>query len=526
MIAAARIGARRVAGSMPGVRAVLTQASISVSQDHKPEVSLSALADQGAEARNGISMRTEVPGPETRRLMEKLSAQGGMGGAVAFFGDYQASSGCYLVDADGNRMLDMFGQIASLPLGYNHPALARAFSEDPLMSSYGQSRAALGLMPPKELSELLEDTFLAIAPRGLKRVQTMLCGSSANENVFKAAFFRMRAKQREAAGKASTDFTDEELTSCMDNMAPGCANELSILSFSGGFHGRTMGALTCTHSKTVHKIDVPAFDWPVAPFPKLRYPLTDHAAEHAKEEANCLQQVRRILQERSEQGRPVAGAIVEPVLSEGGDLHASASFFQGLQRACQDFGAAFIVDEVQTGICSSGRMWAHEAWGLEESPDFVCFSKKALLGGYYYKDEFQPPQGYRIFNTWMGDMTKVLLMRAVLKTVREEGLQALVTIVGQELMSVLEAASKQHPDFVSNLRGVGTIIAFDCASPALRDSLSMELRNRGVLVGTNGSQSIRFRPSLNFGLSHVKEFKGVFDTTIQDLASCRGYPTA
>lgn len=509
----------------PGVRAVLTQASVSVSQGQKPEMSLSALADQGVEPGSGISMRTEMPGPETRRLMEKLSVQGGMGGAVSFFGDYQASSGCYLVDADGNRMLDMFSQIASLPLGYNHPALVRAFS-DPLMSSYGQSRAALGLMPPKELPELLEDTFLAIAPRGLTRVQPMLCGSSANENVFKAAFFRMRAKQREAAGKASTDFTDEELASCMVNKAPGCANELSILSFSGGFHGRTLAALTCTHSKTVHKIDVPAFDWPTAPFPRLRYPLHEHAEENAKEEANCLQQVRRILQERSEQGRPVAGAIVEPVLSEGGDLHASASFFKGLQRACQDFGAAFIVDEVQTGICSSGRMWAHEAWGLEESPDFVCFSKKALLGGYYYKDEFQPPQGYRIFNTWMGDMTKVLLMRAVLKTVREEGLQALVTVVGQELTSVLEVASKQHPDFVSNLRGVGTIIAFDCASPALRDSLSMELRNRGVLMGTNGTQSIRFRPSLNFGLSHVKEFKGVFAETVQDLASRRFCPTA
>ena len=57
-----------------------------------------------------------------------------------------------------------------------------------------------------------------------------------------------------------------------------------------------------------------------------------------------------------------------------------------------DHGAAFIVDEVQTGICCSGQMWAHEAWGLDESPDFVVFSKKALVGGYYYKDEFQPPQ--------------------------------------------------------------------------------------------------------------------------------------
>merc|ERR1712039_327942 len=118
---------------------------------------------------------------------------------------------------------------------------------------------------------------------------TMLCGSSANENVFKAVFFWKRAKERAAEGLAATDFTEEELSSCMDNQAPGCANNLSIMSFSGGFHGRTLGALTCTHSKTVHKIDVPAFDWPTAPFPRLQYPLEDNKEHNAAEEQRCLE---------------------------------------------------------------------------------------------------------------------------------------------------------------------------------------------------------------------------------------------
>merc|ERR1711953_1151742 len=91
----------------------------------------------------GIQMKTQVPGPKTHDLMKKLNVQGGMGGAAALFGDYSRSTGCYMVDADGNRMLDMFMQIASLPLGYNHPALQKAFSS-PLMSTFGQSRAALG----------------------------------------------------------------------------------------------------------------------------------------------------------------------------------------------------------------------------------------------------------------------------------------------------------------------------------------------------------------------------------------------
>merc|ERR1719230_2363083 len=102
---------------------------------------------------SGINMKTAVPGPETLKLTAELGKQGGMGGATAFFGDYAASTGCYLVDADGNRMLDMFSQIASLPLGYNHPALDEA-CKDPLMASFAHSRGALGLMPPKELPHL------------------------------------------------------------------------------------------------------------------------------------------------------------------------------------------------------------------------------------------------------------------------------------------------------------------------------------------------------------------------------------
>jgi len=185
---------------------------------------------------------------------------------------------------------------------------------------------------------------------------------------------------------------------------------------------------------------------------------------------------------------------------------------------CKDFGAAFIVDEVQTGVCSSGQMWAHESWGLEESPDFVCFSKKALLGGYYYKDEFQPPQGYRIFNTWMGDATKLLLFRAVLETVENEGLQVVVREVGQKLTSILREAASAHPEYVSNIRGQGTIIAFDCASPEHRDSLANHMRNAGVLMGTNGTQSIRFRPSLNFTLEHVAEFQSAFQDSLKQLS--------
>ena len=78
---------------------------------------------------------------------------------------------------------------------------------------------------------------------------------------------------------------------------------------------------------------------------------------------------------------PRAGIVVEPVQAEGGDNHASPSFFRQLQKLCHKFGAAFIVDEVQTGCGATGKFWAYEHWNLETPPDFVTFSKKMLTGG-------------------------------------------------------------------------------------------------------------------------------------------------
>jgi 4-aminobutyrate aminotransferase/(S)-3-amino-2-methylpropionate transaminase len=92
-----------------------------------------------------------------------------------------------------------------------------------------------------------------------------------------------RGREREAAGLSKTDFTQEEMESCMVNEGPGCP-ELSILSFEGGFHGRTIGALAATHSKAIHKLDVPTLPWPSAPFPRLQYPLEENVQANRAEE--------------------------------------------------------------------------------------------------------------------------------------------------------------------------------------------------------------------------------------------------
>src|SRR6185295_9225243 len=93
-----------------------------------------------------------------------------------------------------------------------------------------------------------------------------------------------------------------------------------VVSFSGAFHGRGLGPLSATHSKVIHKADLPAFPWPVAPFPANRFPLAEHADQNARAEREAIDGLSRILE--ANQGR-VAAVIVEPIQSEGGDRHAS-----------------------------------------------------------------------------------------------------------------------------------------------------------------------------------------------------------
>lgn len=207
----------------------------------------------------------------------------------------------------------------------------------------------------------------------------MMCGSCSNENAFKNMFIAYRRKQR----GENIDFSEADNESCMINQPPG-SPQLSIMSFHGAFHGRTLGALSATHSKPIHKLDVPAFDWPIAPFPEYKYPLNENIKENKKEDERCLAVVEDLISQFKKKGNDVAGIIIEPIQSEGGDNEASPEFFQHLQRIARKNGVALLIDEVQTGGGPTGKIWCHEHFNLEGPPDIVTFSKKMQLGGYFH----------------------------------------------------------------------------------------------------------------------------------------------
>jgi 4-aminobutyrate aminotransferase/(S)-3-amino-2-methylpropionate transaminase len=300
----------------------------------------------------------------------------------------------------------------------------------------------------------------------------------------------------------------------MEN-AQASANAMQVVSFEGGFHGRTLGALSLTRSKAIHKLDIPAFAWPKVRFPELRFPLAEHAADNRASEARSLEELEATL--KAGKGN-IAGVIIEPIQGEGGDRHASASYFSAMRTMTRAHDVAFIVDEVQTGGGSTGAFWAHEAWGLADPPDIVTFSKKMQLGGYYATEEYAAPEPYRIFNTFLGDPFRGAQLEVIVEIIERDGLLDAARSTGALLVTELALLGERHPAIVSGARGAGTFAAIDARDPQTQLRLLDALRQRGLEVGGSGARTIRFRPALVFGPRHVAEAIGILEDACKAIA--------
>ena len=444
-----------------------------------------------------------------------------------------------------------YSQIASIAIGYNNPKLLEA-AQSTKMASALVNRPAMGNFPQHDWADILESGLMKVAPRGMTHVLTAHTGSDANELAYKAAFLWKRLQQRREErgnGSEALDFTPEEMSSSMENKAPGSPS-LAILSFKGAFHGRMLASLSTTRSKPIHKVDIPAFPWPQAPFPARKYPLEQYAAENADIEEACLRETEEIIlrsqqrQQREKQGNQptteVAAVVIEPVQSEGGDNHASPFFFNRLRSLTRKHGVLLIVDEVQTGVGATGRFWAHEHWHLTDPPDMVTFSKKAQAAGYYYyggskdsnhktstttisstknnsattdgnlntnvitpdRPNLRPDRPYRQFNTWMGDPARAILFNAILSEITRLDLVRHTAETGDYLYRELTRLRDTYPHEMLNLRGrgMGTFIAWD--SPR-RDEMLKKAKSFGINLGGSGERAVRLRPMLVFQKRHA-----------------------
>jgi 4-aminobutyrate aminotransferase / (S)-3-amino-2-methylpropionate transaminase len=380
----------------------------------------------------------------------------------------QASYGSYFVDHNRKKYLDLFGQIASCPLGYNHPMLTQlAKTTDP---AWLTTKPCLGLFPPEEHPQLIKSIKFKCNMSD-KQMYTMATGSEANENAIKLAYLHKT--------KNIVTYPEEAL----DNMG----TNYKIISFDKGFHGRTLGTLSATYTNPIYKQNIPAFPWLRAQFPT-----------NTNEIDKSLEQIESYIIENN-----IAGCIIEPIQSEGGDRHAPNGFFVSLREMLYRYEIPLIVDEVQTGMGTTGTLWKHEQWNLKKhnlpSPEIITFSKKAQTGGIFCNPELVPAEPYKIFNTWMGNLWDVTKMNTILDVIEEEKLLKQVQEVGDNLLLELN----QFNGKISNIRGSGTFCAFDHPNSK---QLMNDLQKEGVLVGCSGQNSIRLRPPLNLSHEEADEF--------------------
>ncbi len=450
-------------------------------------------------------VKTPVPGPQGRALMERggLDMQSVYRSLVI---DDAQSHGVYLVDVDGNQWLDMFASFALGALGYNHPSLT-ATAQSPAFVRAAVNPTSTPFITTPSWFDVLE----GLARYKPSWAETMFCVDAGGEGVeaaLKAAFIRHGERARERQGRPADPLAlpEDEQARILDNAGTGAV----VVAFDGAFHGRGLGPLSATHSKVIHKADMPAFRWPMAPFPGNRFPLARHAEENARREAEALAALERILD-----GHEVAALLVEPVQSEGGDRHASPAFFQALAALARERDIALMFDEVQTGVGISGTLWAHEQLGV--APDLMSFGKKMQMGGFFARAELTVKQFGRMYQTRNGDRCRGMLALATLRAIDDEDLLRNVRETGAYFLQRLEELSARYPALISEPRGRGFLLAFDLPSAAARDDFLKRARARGVLASYTGARSVRLRPHLITRADHVDLAAAAFDDAAREM---------
>ena len=393
--------------------------------------------------------------------------------------DFERSHGAWLHDSrSGREYLDFCMFFASNPIGYNHPKM-----KDPefleVLHRVAQLKPALSDLYSVEYASFV-DVFGRLAmPAHMRYAFFIEGGALGVENALKTAFdWKVRR-----------------------NRAKGIAGEKGqqVIHFRQAFHGRTGYTMSLTNTDP-RKTDLfPKFKWPRIENPGLRFPVTPEVErDTAAAEQRALDQIEKAFAENPDD---IAAIIIEPIQAEGGDIHFRPEFLRALERKAREHDVFFIVDEVQTGVGITGKMWAHEHFGLR--PDALAFGKKMQVCGCMVGPRVDevPDNVFkvssRINSTWGGGLTDMVRGARFLEIIHEDGLLENARVVGERLRAGLVALERETGGRLRAARGLGLMIAFDLETTELRDRAQERMLANGLLLLGCGVRSIRFRPPLN-----------------------------
>ena len=430
-------------------------------------------------------IKTALPGPKTQRLLEKDAKYISPSYTRSYPLMVERGYGAMLEDVDGNVFLDFNAGVAVAALGHAHPEIIEVMTEQAKLFTH---ISGTDYYYPQQTA--LAEKLVAITPGDFdKKIHYSNSGAEAMEGALKAATY--------STGRDK------------------------FLAFRGSFHGRTFGTLSLTSSRAAQRrgFGAQALDVTHVPYANpIRFPLERRSNESVGH--RVARYIEQTIFKTTLPPQDCAAIIVEPVQGEGGYVVPDPDFFPELRRICDEHGIVLIVDEVQSGVGRTGKMWAIEHFGVV--PDMMCMAK-AIGGGLPLgvtltrKDLMQWHVGAHA-STFGGNP---LAIAAALKTfeILENGVMENAALVGKYMLEQLEEM-KEKFDAIVDVRGLGLMIGIELARDSeyfepwteLRDTVVVECFNRGLVIQGAGESSLRLSPPLiidrdqaDFALATIEE---------------------
>jgi 4-aminobutyrate aminotransferase len=428
----------------------------------------------------------KLPGPKARAMLKRDSAVI----SPSYPRDYPFAmdhgKGSWLWDVDGNRFLDFMAGIAVNSTGHSHPEVVKVIQEQ--AEKFLHISSDFYHQGMVELGEKLDE----IAPMHEAAVTFMTnSGTEAVETALKLARYH--------------------------------TGRTNFIGFTGGFHGRTMGAVTMTASKSLyHRGFYPLMNGVLhAPFPNPYRPILER-----KQGEDYGQTVVRYIEEQLFRqvvpAEEVAGILVEPIQGEGGYVVPPEGFFPALRALCDKHGIMLIADEVQSGMGRTGKWWAIENFGVE--PDIFTSAKGIAsgvpLGACVARRSIMTWERGSHGNTYGGNP---LACAAALKTIEliEREYMQNATEVGQYALDALAEIAARHPS-IGEVRGIGLMIGVEFVTdkvskePAdkLRDAVVHNAYERGLLLLGCAKSVIRIAPPLSMSKSEMDDGLKIFEESV------------
>lgn len=370
--------------------------------------------------------------------------------------------GSYLFDAEGQAYLDFTSGIAVTSLGHCHPKLVQALNDQ-----------AGTLWHASNLFEMPGQTALA----------AMLCDACFADKVF---FTNSGAEALECAIKTARRFHHDQ----------GAPQRYRIITFQGGFHGRTLATISAAGQDKL----VDGFGPMLTGFDHV--PLGD------------VEAVKGAI------GDETAAILIEPILGEGGIRVVPSAFLKALRQVCDEHGLLLIYDEVQCGVGRTGHMFAHQASGV--APDIMALAK-GLGGGFpigaclatQAACAGMTPGSHG--STFGGNPLGVAVAKAVLEVLQEPGFLADVDAKGAMLAGGLTQLQSHYPTVIEEVRGAGLMLGLKLSQP--NGAFVLAARKAGLLTVPAADNVVRLLPPLNVSEDDIGKALDALASTLQTLTN-------